>query len=287
MNIRSAGIGIVVVLLLSLLAPFAETEEGQSVLASGPERTEAMEDESNLTLAPISVGEEHACVVLSDGGVSCWGDNRNGLLGIGIQPTYDEFELEGIGFTAKPTNVSGLPSDDPIVQVMVGGQNTCTLASSGNVHCWGLGGFVGDSTVEDRSLPVRLDLGVGVSKLASSWIHTCALAVDGRVLCWGGASGGLGDGEDRDYREEAITPVFTGAFPEGRRAVDLAVATHGTCALLDNGSVSCWDDNDTPREGRVFGPGIKATALHSDPWYADSGTGRVCATLDNGSMPCW
>ena len=277
---------LVLLLLLPVLGLHGSTGGD---LASSPDsaaHTEAMDPQYDLSLSPISVGKYHACAVLSDGGVSCWGNNVHGLLGIGIVPYSEHLDIEGVGYTNKPTNVTGLPSDDRVIQVVVGGQNTCTLASSGNVHCWGRGSWVGDSTLEDRSVPVDLGLSAGVSKLASSWIHTCALTVDGRVLCWGGAGGGLGDGVDRDYRDEAITPNFTGAFPEGRYAVDLAVATHGTCALLDNGSVSCWDDNDTPREGFVFGPGIKAIALHSDPWYEDR-TGRVCATLDNNSMPCW
>jgi len=276
-------------LVFVLLLPVLGLHTGVN-LASIPDskaHNVAISNQHELYLSPISVGEEHACVVLSDGGVSCWGQNDHGQLGIGIIPTNEERYIEGVGYVKKPTNVTGLPTNDPIIQVVVGGQTTCALASSGDVHCWGLGSWVGDSTLEDRSVPVDLGLSVGVSKLASSWIHTCALTVDGRVLCWGTAVGGLGDGVDRSSFAEAITPNFTGAFPEGRHAVDLAVATHGTCALLDNGSVSCWDDNDTPREGRVFGAGIKAIALYSDPVYNNSKTGRVCATLDNDSMPCW
>lgn len=279
------AISLVFVLLLPVLG--LQTGVNLASIPDSKAHNVAMSNQHELSLSPISVGREHACAVLSDGGVSCWGYNDYGLLGIGIIPTNEERDIEGVGYVKKPTNVTGLPTNDPIIQVVVGGQTTCALASSGGVYCWGRGSWVGDSTLEDRSAPVDLGLSVGVSKLASSWIHTCALTVDGRVLCWGTAVAGLGDGVDRWSGAEAITPNFTGAFPEGRHAIDLAVATHGACALLDNGSVSCWDDNDTPREGFVFGPDIKATALHSDPWYADSGTGRVCATLDNNSMPCW
>ncbi len=31
----------------------------------------------------IDVGDRHACVIVSTGGVKCWGGNENGQLGIG------------------------------------------------------------------------------------------------------------------------------------------------------------------------------------------------------------
>ena len=50
----------------------------------------------------ISAGEEHTCVVLTGGGVMCWGSNEFGQLGIGMDWTsaLDEY------FDA-PVNVLG------------------------------------------------------------------------------------------------------------------------------------------------------------------------------------
>ena len=155
-------------LVFVLLLPVLGLHTGVN-LASIPDskaHNVAISNQHELYLSPISVGEEHACVVLSDGGVSCWGQNDHGLLGIGIIPTNEERYIEGVGYVKKPTNVTGLPTNDPIIQVVVGGQTTCALASSGDVHCWGRGSWVGDSTLEDRSVPVDLGLSVGVSKLA-------------------------------------------------------------------------------------------------------------------------
>ena len=281
---------LLVMLLLASVLSCGYSSDNVLPLSEEPiKKKDVSNSQDVFSNSPISVGEDHACAILSDGGVSCWGANFYGKLGFGIDPTNDQREIEGIGFVKKPENVTGLPNDDPVVQVEVGGDTTCVLTTAGNVYCWGRGGLTGASTYEDLAVPVNLSLNVSISKIVSSMWHTCALSVDGRVLCWGHNAGGLGDGVDRPMTARAITPNFTGAFPEGRHAIDLAVGTDGTCALLDNGAVSCWEDDETPRAGIVFGPDIKATALHSERWRGGNGghTGKVCATLDNDTMSCW
>ena len=39
-----------------------------------------------LTILPMSSGYCHACALLSDGSVECWGDNEEGQLGDGLGP---------------------------------------------------------------------------------------------------------------------------------------------------------------------------------------------------------
>ncbi len=45
----------------------------------------------------IGLGKSHTCVVMSGGGVNCWGDNEYGQLGIG----------EMLRQSGYPMNVSG------------------------------------------------------------------------------------------------------------------------------------------------------------------------------------
>ena len=42
----------------------------------------------SASITAFSVGLEHTCVVLSAGGIMCWGDNLNGQLGIGSAAVY-------------------------------------------------------------------------------------------------------------------------------------------------------------------------------------------------------
>ncbi|CAN5923064.1 hypothetical protein BH11MYX4_BH11MYX4_18240 [soil metagenome] len=74
--------------------------------------------------------------------------------------------------------------------------------------------------------------------------HTCAILDGGRVKCWGSNSAGqLGLGDDADRGDgpgemgAALPQVDLGM---GRTAVELALISRATCALLDDGTVKCW-----------------------------------------------
>lgn len=92
----------------------------------------------------ISVGPNHACVVLSDGRVKCIGSNRYGQLGSGeVAPT------------AEGVFVADLP---PVEQVEVGLHHTCARTRNA-IWCWGQNnlGQLGDGTVSvARATPLRV-----------------------------------------------------------------------------------------------------------------------------------
>ena len=64
---------------------------------------------------------------------------------------------------------------------------------------------------------------------------------DGSVSCWGrnGNSGKLGDGTTTNRN----TPTQTSSLGIGRTAVAISSGSSHTCAILDDGSVSCWGFN--------------------------------------------
>ena len=279
----SVGLCLTFLLLAHLLSPLStdmSTAEGHE-FAPVPAATSP--SESGIELTTIDVGGSHACAVLTDGSISCWGTNLEGQLGIDVLPVLegrrdDNRSVDGIGFSSQPVQVVGLPEDDPMVQVVVGDWTSCGLTALGKAYCWGKGGYVGDSTTDDRPAPVKISIDARILKLAAGWYHTCALTVDGEVLCWG-VDRGLGDGVERTDWEKAITPNLTGAFPSGRHAVDLAASSSGTCALLDNQSISCWTRDETPRDGEVFGGNASIINIQS-------GNHKICASLTNQSTAC-
>lgn len=73
----------------------------------------------------LSVGTNHTCAVLSDGGVACWGLNSSGELGDGTTTSTD---------TAVP-----VPGISNAVSVTTGHDYTCVLVETGDVACWGDG----------------------------------------------------------------------------------------------------------------------------------------------------
>lgn len=87
----------------------------------------------------ISAGGVHACALLEDDTVWCWGRNSDGELGV---ETY-----RGV-----PIPVPGLRG---VVQLAMGMYHSCARSGSGTVWCWGnnLTGELGDDTTTSRYMP--------------------------------------------------------------------------------------------------------------------------------------
>ena len=120
----------------------------------------------------ITIGSSHACALLEDAEVACWGSNIGGRLG-SSSPN-----------TRVPQIVSNL-SD--VAEVRAGGAFTCARRTNGDVLCWG------ENTYEELAqpqatlfsrVPVRIDV-QAASDMAVGQGHACVLVGDGNVWCWG------------------------------------------------------------------------------------------------------
>ena len=120
------------------------------------------------------------------------------------------------------------------------------------------------------------------------------------MSCWGiGLNGKLGYGNTDSIGDDE-TPGSAGAvnLGAGRTATSITAGSQHTCAILDNGEVSCWGlgssgrlgygntdsigDDETPASaGAVnLGAGRTATSI-------TAGSTHTCAVLDNGEVICW
>ena len=68
----------------------------------------------------VAVGEDHACALLLDGTIQCWGNNSYGELG---------------NTGTQPVTVSGIHD---AVAVSAGYLYSCALLKAGSAWCWGL-----------------------------------------------------------------------------------------------------------------------------------------------------
>ncbi len=124
----------------------------------------------------VSAGERHACVLLSDRTVRCWGSGAMGQLGSGDTRDYG---------SGDPAAVVGLTD---VTQLAAGQYHTCARRGDGGVWCWG--------NLPGASLTAGPVGGLGgVVEVASGSRSACARLTGGGVRCWGNNDfGQLGDG---------------------------------------------------------------------------------------------
>lgn len=197
----------------------------------------------------VSVGGVHACALLTNNAVRCWGHGSYGELGLSAKASIGDNELP------SDSGASGLvpfPSGRTPASLSLGQAHSCARLDNGNVQCWGensdgtLGLLHFDNVGDDESPAAwgQTLTGSAVSSLASGDYHTCALyTADGGLRCWGyNASGQLGqaDTEHKSTPSQLAAVGFGGSL----KAQLVAGGTNHTCALLTDGQVRCWGLND-------------------------------------------
>jgi alpha-tubulin suppressor-like RCC1 family protein len=291
---RNISLMMMMTVLISSLAGCTGDDDGDGVLVpvevlgctdstADNFDADATDDDGSCEFdSVITAGLNHTCTILDNGSVSCWGKNRNGQLGDGT----DLHQL-----TPTPTSILG--ENRTAVAISTGGSHTCAILDDGSVSCWGKNYFgqLGDGTGDDRFTPTQTSsLGGNRTAVAISagGSHTCAILDDGSVSCWGyNYYGQLG------FSADASTPTPTSSLGENRTAVAISTGGSHTCAILDDGSVSCWgmnndgqigdgttSDRDTPTQTSSLGENRTAVAI-------SAGGSHTCAILDDGSVSCW
>ena len=144
----------------------------------------------------ISAGTFHACAVLDDGAVWCWGLDATGALG-DREPAADR---------AAPVRAE-LPLDRRAIAVSAGSEHTCAVLNDQSAWCWGSDkdGRLGNGGANQNSeVPSQVSLPAGRGALAVSagGFHTCAILDDESTWCWGFGAGGYEGGTKRRPRAE-------------------------------------------------------------------------------------
>jgi alpha-tubulin suppressor-like RCC1 family protein len=230
---------------------------------------------STPPIVSIAAGFKHTCAALITGSVECWGSGEYGQLGQTNFATY-----------SSPRKVDGITS---AVEVAAGSFHTCALLRGGSVKCWGYNehGQIGIErlSISEKSPQTVKGITSAISITAGS-MHSCAVLANGTMKCWGkNFDGQIGNGA---ASTNVLTPVTVVGLAG---AVSAAAGDSHTCAVMLDGTASCWGSNwsgelgigtkgqehTTPEE--VLGiDNVNVLAL---------GLGFTCAALDNGSVECW
>jgi len=140
----------------------------------------------------LQVSSTHACVLLSNLKLECWGMNSTGAIGIGAS--------SDVGKSESPAIYGGpvLAQNATIRSFAVGFGSTCALIAGQGLRCWGLNphGQAGYDNVtstlgtNNETVPALLpnvDVGPGrsVRRAFAGWSHTCAILDNDDIKCWG------------------------------------------------------------------------------------------------------
>jgi len=233
----------------------------------------------------ISAGPRESCVVMSNGGARCWGDNVHGQLGDGT--TTDR---------STPVDVTGL-SGGGAVQIATSGDNnfgddddefTCVVMSGGVPECWGSDDFeqLGNLLPFTTSSPTPVAGLTGVVAVATGGREGCALTSGGAVSCWGG--GYLGNGTT----DNSPVPVPVTGLSSGVTAISIGPGSGHNCVLTSGGGVECWGQNVFGEVGNgtnapdVLSP-APVSGLSSGVTAITTGGDHSCALTSGGAVKCW
>ena len=251
------------------------------------------------TVGDLSVGEQGACILDSDGRQRCLGgSNRQAILSaerflaVSIAP----FDVTCGLKTDGAALCWGLSSPDPDAvaapgpwrKVVAGSEFGCGIRTDGRLQCWGLSapaalrdqptaetyrelaaGYGGVCALRDDSTAGcwATDASSGLATVPALRFlrigvgdrYACGVTLDGRLACWGS-----------DYLGRTNAPADTGY-------VSISVGPHHSCALRESGQPICWGDSGyngvTPPPGTFTDVSV--------------GNGYSCGRRPNGTTECW
>lgn len=180
--------------------------------------------------------DRHACALMKDRTVWCWGENDNIL----ADATF--------GGIKPPTQV---PTLTGVTQVAIGYIHNCAIKTDGTVWCWGNDnggqGLLGENgsgmqNTWDGGVQQVVPLGSDNARLGAGLQSTCVAKLDGSVWCWGCNSGYELGVDDTTVPDCTMSPHMVPAFTAAT-AVASGPDTTFTCTLKTDRSAWCWGSN--------------------------------------------
>ncbi len=230
--------------------------------------------DAGVPVKQIALGDDHACVVGTQGGVRCWGVNTTGK--VSGSPN------SGLLSVTAP-DVQGL---EGAIAVGVGERSSCALLAGGaNMVCWGGVEGVDVQSLESPGL-----------QLAMTRHAVCVRSADG-VRCAGDRpEAGMMGGAPPPWELEGLDPTPTAgalslvAIPGD--VVELAASREHYCAGAGIGqaSVWCWGIDELGEVGRSNADAertpIGVTLVPQAAGAMGLGAKTSCA-VDSSMIHCW
>lgn len=228
-------------------------------------------------ITEVGAGSRHVCRV-ADGALSCWGENRQGQLG--VTETDDQ---------RLPVRVG---DESSWLKVASGDEHTCAIAAPGLLYCWGnnSAGQLGNNDTTSQRLPGRVAGPEDFVSVACGGLSSCALSNDGRLYCWGESArmfAGPGDVMDKMVSPELVAVPIE--IQPDHRWLDVSVGARHVCAITTRRELHCWGDNQHGQLGIGSATAMPQppTAVAGGDWFdVAAGEHHTCGIRD-GQLYCW
>jgi alpha-tubulin suppressor-like RCC1 family protein len=251
---------------------FCRIVEGVELRCPIP-NSDPVETQAPARISSVAIGNDHACMVLENHRVFCFGHNDHGQLGI---------RSGNPGATYDPGYDDLLASLDART-IDAGDDFSCATTADGHVACWGRNdlGQTGARPGRDQLEPVIVPNVANAEQVVVGDAHACARTHDGSVLCWGDNTAHQRGSTGRTPAAAAVTGV--------QDVLELSAGANFTCARRRDGTVVCWGSNTQGQRGLgSFDdvPLAPVTGL-SDVTRLVSGMQSTCALRRDGTVWCW
>ena len=254
----------------------------------------------------VRVGNYHACALLHDGSVRCWGDATSS----GTASSHGD--KPGTMGSALPAVALG--TNRTAKRLSAAFNTTCAILDDDSTKCWGdneagelgLGDLVsrGDQpgTMGDALQAIDFGAPHRAVEVAPSSYSSCARLDDASVRCWGnGADLGLGDAASHGGAPGTMGVKLPAVdLGTGRSALAVTAGARWACALLDDQQLKCWGYNSAGQLGQGDSKDRGALPLEMGdalpPIDLGAGTSVLafeagsffgCAILATHAVKCW
>ncbi len=276
----ASGDGFSCAIATNRLFCWGANDRGQLADGSTSARPEAETADFSHSVAQISLGASHGCLIDDDGRVWCWGDNAHGQVG-----------QQAGGFESVPRLVD---SDREFRQVAAGHRHSCAVAEGDDIYCWGANdrGQLGSSTGSTHQ-PRQVMADPDFVFVTAGESHTCAIGSDAdagleaTAYCWGDNSRQqLGGGTTSSSSNSPSVVIGGNQFNTISAGADF------TCGIHPSGPPACWGANDRGQLGSTD------TTDHAVPRslalqpgqslnFITSGSHHSCGNIPGEGPHCW